>query len=50
MNFLVYLFFLSDNCIKLDGTGYLNHYKCADKFISGCPTMPYIDEEIYDRK
>lgn len=37
-----------DNCIKLDGTGYLNHYKCADKFISGCPTMPYTDEDIYD--
>lgn len=37
-----------DNCIKLEGTGYLNHYECADKFISGCPTMPFIDEEIYD--
>uniref|UniRef100_K1QIW9 Uncharacterized protein n=1 Tax=Magallana gigas TaxID=29159 RepID=K1QIW9_MAGGI len=39
-----------DNCIKLDGAGYLNHYKCADKFISGCPTMPYTDENIYDSK
>lgn len=37
-----------DNCIKLEGTGYLNHYECADKFISGCPTMPFIDEDIYD--
>lgn len=37
-----------DNCIKLEGTGYLNHYKCVDKFTSGCPTTPYIDEEIFN--
>lgn len=35
------------NCLKLEGVGYLNHYKCVDKFISGCPTTPYTDDRIY---
>lgn len=37
-----------DNCIKLEGSGYLNHYKCVDNFTSGCPTKPYTDDEIYE--
>lgn len=36
-----------DNCLKLEDSGFLNHYKCVDKFTRGCPTTPYYDEEIY---
>lgn len=50
VEFLVYFDYLTDNCLKLEGSGYLNHYKCVDKFISGCPTVPYTDEEIYKCK
>lgn len=42
--------YLIGNCIKFDVFGYLNYYKCVDKFISGCLMMLYIDEEIYDCK
>lgn len=48
--FLINLDYLTDNCLKLEGSGYLNHYKCVDIFISGCPTTPYTDEEIYKCK
>nr|XP_022297619.1 immune-associated nucleotide-binding protein 8-like isoform X2 [Crassostrea virginica] len=36
-----------DNCVRLEGTGDLNHFHCVDSFISGCPNEAYIDEEIY---
>lgn len=49
MIFFVY-FLLLDNCIKLEGIGYLNYYECVDKFISGCLMMLFIDEDIYDCK
>lgn len=39
--------FQNGNCLRLDGTGDLNHFRCAEKFKSGCPTNPYTDEEIY---
>lgn len=35
-----------DNCVRLEGTGYLNHYNCKE-FSSGCPSMAYFDTEIY---
>lgn len=38
---------LTGNCLKLDGTGNLNHYNCEERFVSGCPTEPYTDDEIY---
>lgn len=50
VGFLVNLDYLTDNCIKLEGSGYLNHYKCVDNFTSGCPTKPYTDDEIYECK
>nr|XP_022297443.1 uncharacterized protein LOC111106871 isoform X2 [Crassostrea virginica] len=34
------------NCVRLEGTGNLNHYNCS-KFDKGCPHEPYVDEEIY---
>lgn len=39
--------YLTGNCVRLEGTGDLNHFKCAERFKSGCPTKPYTDEEIY---
>nr|XP_034315551.1 uncharacterized protein LOC117685339 [Crassostrea gigas] len=39
--------FKDGNCLLLDGTGDLNHYRCEDKFIEGCPTKPFNDDEIY---
>lgn len=41
---------LTGNCIRLDGTGDLNHYSCVKSFTSGCPTTPYTDDEIYTCK
>lgn len=38
---------LTGNCLKLDGTGNLNHYNCEERFVSGCPTEPYTDDEIF---
>lgn len=38
---------LTGNCLRLEGTGDLNHYNCAERFVSGCPTEPYTDDEIY---
>lgn len=38
---------LIGHCVRLEGTGDLNHYRCEDKFQRGCPTEPYTDEEIY---
>lgn len=32
------------------GTGDLNHYRCVERFTSGCPTTPYTDDEIYTRR
>lgn len=39
--------FKNGYCVRLEGTGDLNHYRCEDKFQRGCPTEPYTDEEIY---
>lgn len=39
--------YLTGNCVRLEGTGDLNHFRCAERFKSGCPTEPYTDEEIY---
>lgn len=39
--------FKEGNCLRLEGTGGLNHYRCVDNFTTGCPTKPYYDEEIY---
>lgn len=39
--------FQNGNCVRLEGTGDLNHFRCAERFKSGCPTEPYTDEEIY---
>lgn len=39
--------FEKGNCLRLEGTGGLNHYQCVDSFKTGCPTEPYYDEEIY---
>lgn len=39
--------FKNGHCVRLEGTGDLNHYRCEDKFQRGCPTEPYTDEEIY---
>lgn len=39
--------FEKDNCLRLEGTGDLNHYRCRNRFISGCPTMPYTDERLF---
>lgn len=39
--------FQNGNCVRLEGTGDLNHFRCEERFKSGCPTEPYIDEEIY---
>lgn len=44
------LIFLIGNCLKLDGIGDMNYYKCVNKFISGCLMVFYIDEEIYKCK
>lgn len=48
----MWLFFdnLIDNCIKLEGFGYLNYYRCVDKFICCWLMVFYIDEEIYECK
>lgn len=35
------------NCVKLEGTGDLNHHRCKETFITGCPQTPYYDDEIY---
>lgn len=35
------------NCVLLEGTGDLDHYKCVEKFNSSCPSEYYYDEEIY---
>nr|XP_022300702.1 uncharacterized protein LOC111108910 [Crassostrea virginica] len=34
------------NCVRLQGTGDLNHYNCS-MFSTGCPNEPYSDDEIY---
>lgn len=39
--------FEKGNCVRLEGTGDLNHYRCVESFVSGCPTEPYTDDEIY---
>lgn len=39
--------FWTGNCVRLEGTGGLNHYNCVDTFISGCPTSSYTDDNIY---
>lgn len=39
--------YMTGNCLRLEGTGNLNHYNCEDRFIRGCPNTPYTDEEIY---
>lgn len=39
--------FEKGNCVRLEGTGDLNHYRCVERFVSGCPTEPYTDDEIY---
>lgn len=36
-----------DNCVKLEGTGDLDHYNCKERFNSSCPKTPYYDEDIY---
>ncbi|XP_048741997.2 ankyrin-1-like isoform X3 [Ostrea edulis] len=36
-----------DNCVRLEGTGDLNHYRCSNTFLYGCPDKPYYDNEIY---
>lgn len=38
---------LTGNCVQLQGTGYLNHFSCTDRFNSGCPMEHYFDEELY---
>lgn len=38
---------MTGNCLRLDGTGDLNHYSCVDRFTNGCPTRPYTDDELY---
>lgn len=35
-----------EKCVRLEGTGYLNHYDCGE-FSSGCPSMAYNDDAIY---
>ncbi|XP_052682874.1 uncharacterized protein LOC128163341 [Crassostrea angulata] len=35
-----------DKCVRLEGTGYLNHYDCSE-FSSGCPSTAYYDDAIY---
>lgn len=50
VNVFVNLDYLTDNCLKLEGSGYLNHYKCVDTFSSGCPTEPYTDDRLYECK
>lgn len=35
-----------DNCVRLEGRGYLNHFNCVG-FSSGCPSTHYNDDEIY---
>nr|XP_034327319.1 uncharacterized protein LOC105331374 isoform X2 [Crassostrea gigas] len=35
------------NCVVLEGTGDLDHYRCVEKFNRSCPSTPYYDEEIY---
>ena len=43
----IYFFkFFEGNCLRLEGTGDLNHYSCTE-FDTGCPDEPYTDEEIY---
>lgn len=42
--------YLTGNCVRLDGTGDLNHYSCVDRFTSGCPTKPYQDDRIFECK
>lgn len=39
--------FEKGNCLRLEGTGDLDQYRCVDNFETGCPTEPYLDEEIY---
>nr|XP_022297396.1 uncharacterized protein LOC111106843 isoform X2 [Crassostrea virginica] len=38
--------FLQGNCVRLEGSGDLNHYDCSE-FSSGCPNEPYFDDELY---
>lgn len=40
-------FFGPDNCVKLEGTGDLDHYNCKERFNSSCPKTSYYDEDIY---
>lgn len=37
-----------DNCVRLEGTGDLNHYNCLERFITGCPNTSYTDDNIYE--
>lgn len=39
--------FEKGNCLRLEGSGDLNHYRCVDSFKTGCPTEPYFDEDIH---
>lgn len=41
---------MTGNCVRLEGTGDLNHYSCVDRFTSGCPTEPYQDDKIFKCK
>lgn len=43
----MYNYLLTGNCLRLEGTGDLNHLRCVERFVSGCPTEPYADDEIY---
>lgn len=40
--------FHKGNCLRLEDTGDLNHYNCVERFDSGCPTKPYLDNAIYE--
>lgn len=39
-----------DNCVRLEGTGDVNHYNCLERFITGCPNTSYTDDNIYESK
>lgn len=41
---------MTDNCVRLEGTGDLNHYNCLERFITGCPNTSYTDDNIYESK
>lgn len=39
--------YLTGNCLRLEGSGYLNHYSCVERFNNGCSLAPYFDDEIF---